>query len=113
MGNASLPGPKLLFLAFLYVLHWGRKRPSPSHRQGYPSTYSKLVSSMWMGTPAGGLVTVAYGPSEVHTKMQGTEVSVREETRYPFGGEIKFTVHAGSPVQFPLVLRVPKWAENM
>jgi hypothetical protein len=77
--------------------------------QGWP----KFVSSMWMSTPDGGLIAVAYGPSEVHTKVERTEVLVREETVYPFAGDINFTIHCASPKRFPLLLRVPKWAANL
>jgi len=56
---------------------------------------------------------VAYGPSEVQAKIGGTDISIREETVYPFGGGLKFTVHAVSPVRFPLLLRLPRWAANM
>ncbi len=76
--------------------------------QGWP----KFVSSLWMGTPEGGLVTVAYAPSEVHTKVKETDIRVREDTLYPFQGEVRLTIHATSPATFPLVLRIPDWAER-
>jgi hypothetical protein len=65
-----------------------------------------------MGTPEGGLVTVAYAPDEVHTKLNGSEVSVIEETSYPFRGDVRLTLHLSSPTRFPLVLRVPEWATS-
>ena len=45
--------------------------------QGWP----KLVSSLWMGTPDGGLVAAAYGPSELRTSVrENVAVTVTEET---------------------------------
>ena len=77
--------------------------------QGWP----KFVSSLWMGTPQGGLVTVAYGPSEIRTKLNGSDVSIAEETAYPFRGDVKMTLHLANSVRFPLMLRIPDWATNV
>ncbi len=77
--------------------------------QGWP----KLISSLWMTTPGNdGLVAAAYAPSSVHTKLNGVEVSIEEETEYPFRGKAQFTVHTARPAPFTLVLRVPAWATN-
>jgi hypothetical protein len=74
--------------------------------QGWP----KFVSSLWMATRDGGLVTAAYAPSEVHANLNGVEVSVEEQTEYPFRGVAHFKVHAARPASFPFVLRIPVWA---
>ncbi len=74
--------------------------------QGWP----KLVSSLWMATRDGGLVTAVYAPNRVHTKLAGVDVSIDEETSYPFHGEALFTIHAARAVEFPLVFRIPVWA---
>ena len=76
--------------------------------QGWP----KLVSSLWMATTDEGLVTVAYAPSEVHTKLAGHDISVTEDTEYPFRGDVHLIVHAGSTITFPLLLHIPAWAES-
>jgi hypothetical protein len=41
----------------------------------------------------------------------GIEVAIIEETEYPFRDTVKFSIYPGSPVRFPLVLRIPGWAE--
>ncbi len=75
--------------------------------QGWP----KLVKSLWMATPGGGLAAVAYGPCSVSARVGGgLEVTITEDTAYPFGEEIRFTVATRAPVRFPLLLRVPAWA---
>ncbi|MDQ2842863.1 MAG: glycoside hydrolase family 127 protein [Acidobacteriota bacterium] len=74
--------------------------------QGWP----KFVSALWMATPGGGLVTAAYAPSEVQTQLNGKQVTIREETQYPFSGDVRLTIHMSSPSSFPLVLRIPDWA---
>nr|MDQ2711956.1 glycoside hydrolase family 127 protein [Acidobacteriota bacterium] len=77
--------------------------------QGWP----KFVSNIWMATPDGGLVTVAYAPSEVHTQLKGKEVAIQEETEYPFRGDVRLTVHASGSGAFPLLLRLPDWTPGM
>ena len=77
--------------------------------QGWP----KFVSHMWMATHDQGLAAVAYGPNRVKAKVaDGVEVTVTQETDYPFDGTIKFTVEAAQPVDFPLHFRIPFWADG-
>jgi hypothetical protein len=76
--------------------------------QGWP----KFVTSLWMGTLDGGLVAVAYAPSEVRTKLNGSTVSVHEDTSYPFRGDVKFTLSLSSAATFPLVMHIPEWATS-
>ncbi|HSW46410.1 MAG TPA: beta-L-arabinofuranosidase domain-containing protein [Phycisphaerae bacterium] len=77
--------------------------------QGWP----KFVSHMWMATHDQGLAAVAYGPSLVKAKVgDGGQVTITQETDYPFDGMIRFTIGAGQPVEFPLHLRIPAWAEG-
>jgi len=77
--------------------------------QGWP----KLVASLWMATPDDGLAAVAYSPSDVSTVLgNGLGVNIREETTYPFRGEIRLTVNPAAPTEFPLLLRIPGWAEQ-
>lgn len=75
--------------------------------QGWP----KFVAHLWMASPDGGLAAVAYGPCVVKAKVgDGSEVTITEETSYPFSGDIKFTVQTARPVAFPLYVRIPAWA---
>lgn len=78
--------------------------------QGWP----KFVESMWMATNDNGLAAIAYGPSVVKAKVgKGKEVTITEETNYPFNGLITFTISADSPVKFPFELRIPGWADSV
>jgi uncharacterized protein len=74
--------------------------------QGWP----KLVQSLWMSTPGGGLVALTYAPSEVRTVAGGVKVTIVEETEYPFRDAVRFTVTPASIASFPLMLRIPGWA---
>lgn len=76
--------------------------------QGWP----KLVASLWMATPDGGLAAAAYAPSEVNATAGGVAVRIREETEYPFRGTVKLLVEPERAAAFPLLLRVPGWAQG-
>lgn len=74
--------------------------------QGWP----KFVESMWMATNDNGLVLAAYGPSKVKAVVgKGTEVTITEETNYPFNGTVKLTINSEKTVKFPLYIRIPGW----
>ncbi len=75
--------------------------------QGWP----KFVSHQWMRA-GDGLAAIAYGPCTVTTDIAGTAVTIEEATEYPFRDLITFTVRASKPVTFPLLLRVPAWADG-
>ena len=72
--------------------------------QGWP----KLVQSLWMATPDRGLAALVYAPSEVRTVVAGgTALTIREDTEYPFRGDVRLKLVPDAPAAFPLVLRVP------
>ncbi len=78
--------------------------------QGWP----KFVQSMWMATHDNGLAAIALGPSSVTAKVgDGTTVTIKEETEYPFDGNIQFRIETKKALTFPLYLRIPGWAQNV
>ena len=78
--------------------------------QGWP----KFTESLWMATNDNGLAAVAYSPSIVKARVgKGNEVTISEETEYPFDGNIVFRISPAKPVNFPIVLRAPSWADSV
>jgi hypothetical protein len=78
--------------------------------QGWP----KFIESMWMATNDNGLALVTYGPSIVKARVgNGKEVTITEETSYPFNGSIKLTISTEKAVRFPIDLRIPGWADSV
>jgi hypothetical protein len=70
-----------------------------------------FAEHLWLATADNGLAAVLYAPSTVHAVVgEGTNVGVSEETFYPFGGRVVFTVSTERPVDFPLYFRIPGWA---
>lgn len=77
--------------------------------QGWP----KLAASLWMATPDGGLAAAAYAPSEARAVVRnGARVTITEETEYPFRDSVHLVVSPSAPLRFPLLVRIPGWAEG-
>jgi uncharacterized protein len=76
--------------------------------QGWP----KLAAHLWMATADGGIAAVAYAPSEARFTSGGVPVTVALETDYPFRETLTLTVSPERTVSFPLLLRVPAWADG-
>jgi DUF1680 family protein len=76
--------------------------------QGWP----KFVAHLWMRTSDEGLAAVAYAPSTARFAVRSVPLRVALETDYPFRETLTLTVTAEKPVRFPLLLRIPAWAEG-
>jgi len=71
-----------------------------------------FAEHLWLVTPDNGLAAVLYAPSEVRAKVaDGSEIRISEDTSYPFGDVIDFTVWTEGAVTFPLYWRIPEWAD--
>ena len=66
---------------------------------------------LWYATPDNGLAAVLYNNCAVTARVgDGSEVTVRETTNYPFAEDISLRIGTpGHDVGFPLYLRVPGW----
>lgn len=76
--------------------------------QGWP----KFAAHLWMKTPDDGLVAAAWAPCLVQTRLRDVGVTIAVTTDYPFRDQIKVVVTPGRAARFPLLLRVPVWAEG-
>jgi hypothetical protein len=80
------------------------------HNTGHGWPY--YAEHLWLATPGNGLAAVLYAPCKVTAKVgDGTEVTILEETQYPFDEKIRLTITTSKPVRFPLYLRAPGWCE--
>jgi hypothetical protein len=71
------------------------------------------VKNMWAATNDNGLAVMAYGPSNITAKVgNNVAVSVKEETNYPFGEILTFTLTTAQSVSFPLKFRIPTWCKS-
>ena len=93
---------------------------NPSPTSGYPCCRFNMhmgwpyyVKNMWAATVDSGLAIMAYGPSHLTAMVgNGANVTITESTNYPFEEQVRLTVNTGSPVAFPLKLRIPAWAQS-
>jgi DUF1680 family protein len=72
--------------------------------------WPQLVHHLWLAAPDG-LAVPLFAPCTVRALIGGRTVTIDEDTAYPFGDEITFTVRAAEPLRFGLVLRIPGWAD--
>jgi hypothetical protein len=81
------------------------------HNAGHGWPY--YAQHLWLATPDNGLAAVLYAPSQVTAKVgNGTKVTIRENTNYPFDEKIELSIKTNKRVEFPLYLRVPGWCQN-
>ena len=65
-----------------------------------------------MRTPDDGLVAVSYAPCKLTTFVGGVAVRATVETDYPFREAVRIVVVCQSVTRFPLLLRIPAWANG-
>lgn len=79
-----------------------------NHSHGWPY----FVENLWMATPDNGLIAAIYAPSDVTAKVgDGTAVTIKEDTHYPFGDTLNFTIQMPKATEFPLYFRIPGWCK--
>ncbi|MBC8152422.1 MAG: glycoside hydrolase family 127 protein [Bacteroidetes bacterium] len=74
------------------------------------------AENLWMATPDNGLAALLYNTSTVRAKVgvgdASQDVTLAQETGYPFAEQVRLTVTTAKPVRFPLYLRIPAWCPN-
>jgi hypothetical protein len=89
---------------------WGYRCCQHNVAFGWPY----FAEHLWMATADNGLAATLYAPSEVRAKVgEGSDISIDEETAYPFEDQIRLTLSCDRPVAFPLYLRLPGWAKSV
>jgi DUF1680 family protein len=53
-----------------------------------------------------------YAQGTVKLKVNGRDMSLRQVTKYPWDGDVKFEIGVANPQTFTLHLRVPGWCER-
>lgn len=80
-----------------------------------PGNISRLMPSVpgYMYAIRGDLLYVnLFIDSEVQVPIKGNNVKFRQETEYPWDGNIKIMVDPDSPARFAVHVRIPGWAQN-
>jgi hypothetical protein len=75
--------------------------------------WPKFVKSLAMATNDHGVALVAYGPCTIRARVgDGAKLELAETTEYPFDGKISLKLKLDKKTVFPIVLRIPQWAEE-
>lgn len=81
------------------------------HNHGHALPY--YLQNLVMASNDNGLAAVMYNSCTTTAKVgDGTEVTLVEETKYPYEEEIRFTLQITQNVKFPLYFRIPGWCKN-
>ena len=59
-----------------------------------------------------GLYVNLYEPSSIRLKINGQDVALKQETRFPSAPEVNLKISAPSPVKMKLHVRIPSWNEG-
>ncbi len=96
---------------------WMSYRPCPG-TECCPGEVNRIMPNfaarMWLRDGANGLVAALYGPSRI-TALVGKarqEVTLVEETSYPFSERVDFQIRTGAAVSFALSVRIPGWCRG-
>ncbi|CAF5211858.1 unnamed protein product, partial [Rotaria magnacalcarata] len=84
-----------------------------AHNYGFGWPY--YSEEIWLATWDNGLCASIYSASEVTATVgpdSGTQVTIIEETEYPFDDTINFRFQISTPTQFNLYLRIPQWCQR-
>lgn len=81
------------------------------HNQGHGWPY--YAEHLWLATADNGLVAALYSENKITALVgDGTEVTIVENSNYPFDDNISFQIDPVKSVDFPLYLRIPAWCET-
>ena len=80
-----------------------------NHGFGWPYYVEHLV----LATPDNGVAAVLYNSCKANVKVaDGTEITLHEQTHYPFEEGIRFTIKTPKHVSFPFYFRIPSWCKD-
>ena len=80
-----------------------------NHAQGWPYYSENLVYA----TPDNGAALVLYAACTATMKVaDGKQITLTEETNYPFDEQINVSIDMKGKATFPLYLRIPSWTTN-
>lgn len=73
-----------------------------------------FCSRQWMKKGDNGIAAALYAPSSYTTRLKGSknEITIQEETNYPFEETIRFKMQMKHSTAFSFWLRIPQWCKE-
>lgn len=102
---------------FMNGFGWMSYRPKPG-TECCTGEVSRIMPNycarMWMTDRAGDPCAMLYGPStfKIRAGADGNEVEIRQETNYPFGESVDFSIRCARDTRFAVGLRIPGWCRG-
>jgi DUF1680 family protein len=90
-----------------------RERPDNGYNTCCEGQGTRLLGSLpefIYSTAADGLYVNLYEPSTIRWSINGQNVALQQETRFPFAPEVSLKVSVPSPLKMNLHIRIPSWA---
>lgn len=73
---------------------------------------ASLESYVYATGPGGALYVNLFVDSDARLDLDGTQVRVRQETRYPWDGAVRLRIDPDSPAFLPIYVRIPGWSRG-
>jgi len=96
-----------------------RYKYSPTHADAavccnpsYGRNLPYFVSNMFMKAEDG-IAAILYGPSTLTTNYNGANITIEEQTNYPFSDDVKFVITTDKEVDMKIYLRKPNWSKAL
>jgi len=98
-----------------------RLRPGEPHRREWfgcaccPPNIARLIASFGRyvySAGRGAAYVHLYAASTGRAEIAGRDVTLTQQTRYPWDGEVKITIGLDRPGTFALMLRIPGWCRK-
>lgn len=123
LAGISLDGKKFFYTNTLrqvkdlpFELRWSRQREPYISCFCCPPNIVRMIAESQnyaYGLTEEGVCVTLYGSSVLETKLRdGSPIRLTQETDYPWDGKIAITVGVDAKREFPILLRVPGWAEG-
>ncbi|MEE4194742.1 MAG: beta-L-arabinofuranosidase domain-containing protein [Anaerolineae bacterium] len=102
---------------YFHGSQWMSYRPNPGTECCAGNVHRVMpnyAARMWYADGSTGIVAALYGPSRITRKLGADqqEVTIVENTDYPFSEQIDFEIRCEKSVKFAFTLRIPAWTNN-
>jgi hypothetical protein len=120
--NGVISGVSLDGERFFYENPLANLEGSPLHQRSAwfdcaccPPNLARLLASLgsYLYSQAGNTLAVhLFAASQVEVAWEGGVIRLRQETDYPWDGQVKFTFEMPRPLRFELKVRLPGWCSQ-